>query len=97
MSVRHVNIDQNLRLSLPLPFSAQHPREQNEPQCDCYEARLIAAGNRLFPRSGGDSSVPFTLRILPKWCLPILGPHCLSLHPISLEEGKGVQTSVSGI
>lgn len=35
-----------------------------------------------------DSSVPFTLWILPQRCLSLLC-YYLSLHPISLGEGRG--------
>lgn len=59
------------------------------------EARLIAAGNHLFPCWTGVSKCSFySLVVLPAWC-PWTLCHYLSLHPFSLRAGKAYGLLVS--
>lgn len=69
--------------------------ESKRSHCMTSEARLIAAGNHLFPCWSGVSKCSFySLLILPVWC-PSTLCHYLSLHPFSLRAGKAYRLSVS--
>lgn len=85
----------------PLTFLAQHPKKYNLATVWLLWGTAYCSWKSITPTLRRDSSVPFTLRILPKWCLSILG-HTTSAcilpvlgkekgYKLVLQESKGTQ------
>lgn len=94
--VRHVNINQNLRSSFSTVL-AQHPKKYNLATVWLLWGTAYCSWKSIIPTWTGGFLVFLLLcghspnGVCQSW------PHYLSLHPTSLGEGRGVETSVTGI
>lgn len=57
----------------PWTFLAQHPKKYNLATVWLLWGTAYCSWKSIIPTLSGNSSVPFTLWTLPKWCLSILG------------------------